>query len=267
MTKDIFDSLLNKFDQVYFKEKEHSYFINGKTAQYSATKLLKNWTPEFQAEKMANIVAKKQGFLPEDLLEKWNFEREYSCYKGTILHLYIENFLERKITTPDCNQIKEFLKKYNKEDILLEALEDISRHIKAFKEFYEWWKIDHVLIKSEFVIGDSACGGIGGTIDNLSYNTKTQKFCIFDYKTNKEVNIKNKYKEKLLPPFDHLDNCELVKYSLQLLIYRKIMQDVANIDIDIENCNIIWLSKNAEYKMYKILPLIKETNTIFNLSK
>ena len=141
MTRDIFDSLLNKFDQVYFKEKEHSYLIKGKIAQYSATKLLKKWTPEFQAEKIANIVAKKQGFLPEDLLEKWDFEREYSCYKGTILHLYIENFLERKIITPDCNQIKEFLKKYNKEDILLKYWKIFPGTLKHLKNFMNGGKL------------------------------------------------------------------------------------------------------------------------------
>ena len=56
----------------------------------------------------------------------------------------------------------------------------------AFKEFYEWWKIDHILIKSEFVIGNSICGGIGGTIDNLSYNTK-----IHDNKLTNNINNTN----------------------------------------------------------------------------
>ena len=263
----MYQNLMKSFNNVVFKPANHSYFIDGKESKYSSTRLLKKWTPTFDSEKVAKIIAAKQGFLVQDVLEKWDFERDFSCFKGTLLHEYIENFLERKLEEIDIEKLKTFLIQNNRnisEDLKRGILE-LNCHLQAFDEFYNWWKIEHFLIKSELVIGDCRGGGIGGTIDNLSYNFKTGKYVLFDYKSNKEVNTKNKYKEKLLTPFQHLDNCELVKYSLQLLIYRKILKDNADIDIDVEDCNIIWLSREGEYKLYKILPLENEVETIFNL--
>ena len=265
MIDGLYETILSKFNHVYFREQDHSYFINDKEALYSATRLIKKWTPEFDSNKLAKLVAQKQGFLPEDILAKWDFDKNYSCFKGTIIHFYIENFLERKIVEPNNYEIKSFLEKYHKNNAsdLFSTIDDIKEHLKAFKKFYDWWKEEHILIKSELVIGDKRLGGIGGMIDNLSYNTKTKKICFFDYKSNKEIHIKNKYKEKLLFPFNHLDNCELVKYSLQLLIYKKIFQETTNIQINSEDCKIIWLSKDGIYKLYDILPLEKEVETIF----
>jgi ATP-dependent exoDNAse (exonuclease V) beta subunit len=260
-----YHAILKAFENVFFEQEKHAYFIEGKETKYSSTKLLKNWTPVFDSVKMANIVAQKQGFLPEDILDKWDFEREFSCFKGTMLHEYIEKFLDRKPTPTDQDKIKTFLIKNNRKNELSRGLEEFSNHVEAFKQFYNWWKNDHFLVKTELVIGDSRGGGIGGTIDNLSYNHKEDKYVLFDYKSNKEVGTKNKYKEKLLKPFQHLDNCELVKYSLQLLIYRKILKDNSGVDVDVKNCNIVWLSREGEFKMYSVLPLENEVETIFNL--
>ena len=44
-------------------------------------------------------------------------------------------------------------------------------------------------------------------------------FDINDYKTNKVINFYSQYAKKLLPPMDHLDDCQYNIYALQLSIY------------------------------------------------
>jgi ATP-dependent exoDNAse (exonuclease V) beta subunit len=135
----------------------------------------------------------------------------------------------------------------------------MARYISNFQKFYDWWKESHVLIKSELVVGDVETG-ICGCIDNLSYDFKNQQIVLFDYKSNKE--IKTKGRNKMLGKLSHLDDCELVIYSLQLWIYSLILKRNSPFEIQ-QTPQILWLSGD-KYELYPILPLEKEANLILS---
>jgi hypothetical protein len=242
--------LQEAFDFVKYFDKDHSYTIDGEKALTSVSGLISKYEKPFDSKTVATRVAKKEGVSTEQILEKWEYNKNYSCHKGSEFHLYVENFLERRFAPLDREAIIELISGsagYNKED-LENYYNEMALLIRNFQNFYNWWKEDHIIVKSEFVIGDKE-KRICGTIDNLSYNKKTNKFAIFDYKTNKKINRKNDYGESLLKPFTHIPKCEHAKYSLQLHLYKLIFE--RNSSFNIDDLGIIWVAGQDNYEFIK----------------
>lgn len=249
--------LEKSFEHVVFSEKDHSYVINGNKSKSSVTQTIKKYVQPFEKEKLAKITASKQGVTVLDVLELWDFKREYACHKGTMLHSYIETFLQRKKSPLNKDSIENFVTKYADYTTSDAYYKDMARYISNFQNFYDWWKESHILIKSELVVGDAETG-ICGCMDNLSYDFKNQQIVLFDYKSNKE--IKTKGRNKLLGKLNHLEDCELVIYSLQLWIYSLILERNSPFKIQ-QTPQILWLS-GEEYKLYSVLPLEEEAKLI-----
>jgi hypothetical protein len=89
-----------------------------------------------------------------------------------------------------------------------------------------WWltcKIHLTPLRVESIVGNLEWK-IAGTMDALLLSDKTTRHHVFDWKTGKEFRFINQYSELLLPPFDDLQNCEHVVYSLQTSIYRALVE-------------------------------------------
>ena len=264
---DDFIKLEESFSNILFIEKNHSYKIDSELANFSVSGLIKKYEKEFDSQKIARFVAKKEKTTIENVLEKWDFSRDYSCHKGSEFHKFVENFLYRKQISIDRDSINSFFesrKKFMSENSISEYCSDLKNSIKNFINFYNWWKQDHILIKSEFVIGDKK-SSVCGTIDNLSYNKKTNELVIFDYKTNKEIKRKNQYGEKLLYNLNHLDNCEYSKYSLQLSLYSTIIENVTSFEVP--KSYIVWVSGKDGYELIECENLKKESQLLLDNSE
>jgi ATP-dependent exoDNAse (exonuclease V) beta subunit len=250
--------LEKSFDHILFVDKDHSYRINGEIAKYSVTKLLKKYEKPFPRDEMAKHVARKKGVLIEDILHEWDYKRDYSSHRGSEFHLFAENYLQRRQLPLDKKAFISFITQgcdYYQESTVVKYYEEQAHLITNFLNFYNWWKIDHILVKPEFVVGDEEAS-VCGTIDNLSYNIKTKKFVIFDYKTNKAIDKKNSRGENLLPPFNYLPSCELSKYSLQLHLYKHIIEK--NTGMEVGGCFIVWVNGKEDYELIECLDLSKE---------
>ena len=262
-----FDSLVcldECFADIKFFAKNHKYTIGDQPAKTSVSGAIKKYEKPFDTQRVAGFVAKKNGQTINEVLKEWDYKRDYSCHKGSEFHLFVENFLERKKITLDKEAFIAFLDINNipyNESIVVDYYNDMALLIKNFMNFYDWWKTDHMLLKSEFVIGDRETG-LCGTIDNLSYNKVTKKFDIFDYKTNKEIKLENPRGDTLLEPFTHLQSCELVKYSLQLWLYRLILEK--NSPFEIGDAYIVWVAGTDDYQLIPVLDLKKEAQVILD---
>lgn len=257
-----FDTLIELYDAfsgIKFFEKNHRYEVDGEKALMSVSGLISKYEKPFDSKKIAARIANRDNLPIQYILEEWNFNKEYSCHKGSQLHLYIENFLERRHSSLNRDSIINFLSNFSSRKTEEDYYKDVIYHIRNFINFYEWWKQDHILIKSEFVIGDKKTK-ICGTIDNLSYNKKTKSFSIFDYKTNKKIERQNSFGEKMLYELSHLDKCEYIKYSLQLNLYKEIFE--RNCDFKIEDSYIVWIGGNKDYELIKTLNLKEEATTM-----
>jgi hypothetical protein len=73
---------------------------------------------------------------------------------------------------------------------------------------------------------------IAGTSDQVLV-LPGKKVIIRDWKTNKEIKTTNKY-DKFYHPISHLENCEYVKYSLQLSLYGYMLEQFGFSIDDIE---------------------------------
>ena len=224
---DTFTILNEAFSDIQFFEKEHKYTINGQQAKKSVSGAIKVYEKPFDSQGIAANVARKNGKTINEVLKEWDYKRDYSCHKGSEFHLFVENFLERRKISLDKDAFVNFLDHNDPTEDYQIAIDkyytDMAMLINNFMNFYDWWKKDYILLKSEFVMGDKAAG-LCGTLDNLQYNKNTKKLAIFDYKTNKEIKKTNPWGEKLLSPFNHLHNCELTKYSLQISLYKLILE-------------------------------------------
>jgi ATP-dependent exoDNAse (exonuclease V) beta subunit len=101
----------------------------------------------------------------------------------------------------------------------------------------------------EFVVADEDYG-IAGMVDCLFYNKKSGMLEIYDYKTNKEIKLKSAYKENFKSPISHLDVCEINTYSLQLHLYKHIIEK--NTNLKIGNLYLVWI--NEVNDTYKVIP-------------
>ena len=134
-----------------------------------------------------------------------------------------------------------------------------------FEKFYEDSKDNLIPVKSELVVGDREYG-ICGMVDQLFYNKKYNELQIWDWKTNKKIGTKNDYGEKFLEPLNNMDVCELNTYSLQLNLYKHIIEK--NTNLKIGKLYICWFHEtNKKYEVIECKDFSEEINQLVKLNK
>jgi hypothetical protein len=231
---------LNKFNNIIFNEEDHSYFLDGKKCT-SVTTAISKFKKPFETEMIAKKYAKKNGLNVKDVIEEWESIKETSTFKGSELHKYAEcrflskNYIASDIAKPLCSM---------------------------FDVFYNDVKDRLIPVKLEFVIGDkdySVCG----MIDKLFYNVKANCLQIWDYKTNKEISKHSKYKNRMTKELSHLEECEYNTYSLQLSIYKYIIEK--NTNLKLGNSYLVWINdQNDKYKIIGTQYMEDEAKIILN---
>ncbi len=243
-------SELNKFAQIDFNKELHQYSL-GSSSLTSVTKLLSNFKKPFEAEYWAKLKAQETGKDFSQIIAEWNAKRDTAQLRGSNFHRYIESRLnninleqnsEADSNLLDCEHLK-----------LLRPLADkFCCDIEGKME----------PIVSEFIIGNVNLG-VAGTIDQLFFNYKSRQLEIWDWKTNANFNLNSRY--RLINGLEHLEDCELILYSLQLQLYRRILSDTTSLQIG--NCYLAWFNeKNLNYKIYRALDLSKEVDLILKTS-
>lgn len=239
---------LAKFNDVKYFDGPHKYFVNN--VEYtSATTFIGKFKPKFETQRLAEQYAGKRGLDVKDVIADWDLKRDTSTVKGTMVHNMAENWWNNKsFPYDDSLAIKTFgidiiKEKYEKCEII-------------FHRFYNDASENLIPVKMELVVCDHDYK-IAGMVDCLFYNKKSGMLEIWDYKTNKEIKTKNEYGEKFKKPISHLDVCEINTYSLQLSLYKHIIEK--NTNLKIGNCYLLWINeKNSTYKVYQCKDMLSE---------
>lgn len=235
---------LNKFTDIVFHEDEHKYTYNGYECR-SVTTLLKDYKHIFDDVLIAGKYAKKHGMELIDVLKNWDQIREKSGTIGTEVHRYAEMKFLQKAYVPHWYE-------YDPPMQLLTYVDN----------FYHDTKDKLIPIKLEFVIG-SFDKRLCGMIDKLFWNIKAKELQIWDYKTSKKIETSSPFKNKMRNGLQHLDDCEYNTYSLQLGIYKKIIETECQIKLG--NSYICWLNaENDNYKVIKTAGMEQEVDLIWN---
>lgn len=235
---------LNKFTDIVFHEDEHKYTYNGYECK-SVTTLLKDYKSIFDEMIIAGRYAKKHDLELLEVLRNWDEIRERSGKIGTEVHRYAEMKFLQKAYMPNWGN-------YEVPEQLLTYVDN----------FYHDTKDKLIPIKLEFVIG-SFEKRLCGMIDKLFWNVKAKELQIWDYKTSKKIETSSAFKNKMQKGLKHLDDCEYNTYSLQLGIYKKIIETECQIKLG--NSYICWLNaENDNYKVIKTAGMEQEVDLIWN---
>lgn len=254
------ETLNNAFKDYVFTEENHTYLHTPTNTQLtSVTGLLKKLCPKFNYkfwrpyktfqrngyevtfENNITFLVNGERFNPnfnstldydlefteEDLQYEWELLARIGNTRGSYLHNYMENLWNRKVLPSDVPLIINSLP----------ALEAI-RYIKSLdtlkilaKNLHSDLSKNHVPVAIEYVVGDIDAN-LAGMFDALLFNTDTQEYELWDYKTDKKLKETG---YELVSGFK-VPYCELNKYSLQLGIYKYILEK--NTDIKIGKCFI-----------------------------
>lgn len=252
--------------KLIFEEEGHKYHDSLGNEYLSTTTLLHEYVPKFQRDYWLKKKARELHISVKQLEKQWQDITDEACIRGTKTHNALEDAIKINSLFKDAVR---FLKRDSGEMITIADIPDINLNIKeldveAFKEItenkydkiykvFDYYKNAGYKIYSEigaFLIDYL----VSGTIDVLCI--RDDQFVIGDWKTNRgglkfESGYYKKDKstkpsqltdvwvskdERLLPPLNHLQNCNGNIYNLQLSLYAYYVEYILGIP-----CAGLWL--------------------------
>jgi ATP-dependent exoDNAse (exonuclease V) beta subunit len=171
---------------------------------------------------MSKKYAEKHGLDQQEVLKEWEKSGKISSIAGTIIHTYMENAKRGKTFELDYSQAI-------KEGLYEEVKERVEILLPQAKAFHEDTLNRLFPIQLEYTVGLKDI--IAGNIDMLCWNQKAQEFQIWDYKNLKEFKTTNYFRKTCKESFSRYADCHLVKYSIQLNMYKAILERVLGIAI------------------------------------
>lgn len=227
--------MATNFNHIQFNSTYHTYTLNGKRLN-NVTKFISQFQKPFDRDGIARKQAQKYGRPVEEILAEWDAKGEAGRALGTRVHTHIQRTL-----TGQLDQADPFV-----------SLNNLTPEETAFNEFWGYLRqvVDVDPGHIEWVIGDESLN-LAGTVDSVLYYEETGLFHIVDWKTGR-FDVVNPW-QQLLPPFGDLADCKLNYYSLQVSLYKLILQ--RNTDMAMGDSYIVHLSSDGEYQVHKALDL------------
>lgn len=228
-----FNSLLpdNQNSRLVFISETHKYFIDGNGHTLSVTELVELFFTPFDPipavwklknGKNWNDKNEYWGLSDDEIISSWQENNRLKAELGEKLHDQIDKYLKLNIRSADSVEFRFFLN-FIKDH---QGMSFIDSEVRIFDEQYL----------------------IAGTVDAI-FRDVHGDYHLFDWKRSGKLN------QELQPLFDkfalsgkgclkHLKDSQLNKYSLQLNLYKFILEK--NLGIEIKSMNIIVLHPNNE---------------------
>lgn len=218
-----------------FHEESHVYRYGG--VKYdSVTTFLKTFKEPFNKEFWSKKKAVERGVDTSVILNEWKVKADTATDLGSRVHKYIEDFWCGIRESPADDD------------------SEYTRRVNKFLDLYSRKFTTLVPLKPELRIF-SRKWRLAGTIDQpfLFWDSIREKvfLIIGDWKTNGEFkddsHPKGKYK-KLLRPFNHLYENHHNEYSIQISMYRLILED--ELGIETEGGFLCHIGPDGDPKIY-----------------
>ncbi len=215
-------------EYIVFDEPTHKYYVNGSCeGNISCTGFVHEFFGHFDAKQ---IIAKMKsgknwssskyyGRSDEEIMAEWNQNGKVASEAGTAMHLAIEQFLhgsEDRIdpeikSTPEW---KYFMKFWN----------DHGHDLEPYRS--EW----EVFTDSLKPYANERKIKLCGSIDMVFRRKSDNKFVIYDWKRSKEIKCTNNY-QLGLAPLNHLPDCNYWHYTLQLNVYKWMLENYYGLEV------------------------------------
>ena len=202
---------MKEFAHLKFDPEKHKY-TSDKGEYTSVTSVIDKYKRPFDSQKMSARVAKRDGLPQEEVLQLWDINRDYSAVRGTEFHLYAETMINegREIRTQTGINLekKSFVNFWHKAS---EKLEVVKTELRVCDD--EWMIAGTVDLLVKVIPARGSVFDLSGDL----------QYAILDWKTSKQVRDKRSY-GKMKDPLGHLDDVPLNHYSLQMSLYRAILE-------------------------------------------
>jgi hypothetical protein len=184
-----------------FDEASHTYTYDGRKL-VSVTQFLGRFFEIFDGPRVARRVvtnsnSKYYGRDPDELVAEWEANGRQAREMGTLLH----NNIQQQLVDGEVSGERS----------------DEFRHFEAFIAGKSWRPL---MVEEQVCCPDL---GIAGTVDAV-FEDSQGDIVICDWKRAKKMKYDNRW-QKAKPPIQHLDDCDLIKYSLQLSLYRHLLRE------------------------------------------
>ena len=233
---------------LFFDEGPHKYTDTLGNEYRSVTTLIGDYYNHFDADYWAHKKAREQGKSEKQIRAEWDRIKDEACERGTATHNGIEDAIK------SVSKFKEAIK-YLEEvksgrcitiadipDLIPRPLDVEEFKVATNNKYPEIYRVFDFYTERGYVIY-SEIGAflidylISGTIDIFCY--RPTDFVILDWKTNRDglkfeagyykkdkstipnqlTNEWIKKKQNMLPPLNHLDDCNGMHYTMQLSLY------------------------------------------------
>lgn len=237
-----------KDNYLFFEEKAHKYTDTLGNEYRSVTTLIGDYYNHFNADYWAHKKAKEQGKSEKQIRAEWDRIKDEACERGTSTHNGIEDAIK------SVSKFKEAIKYLEKvksgrcitiadiPDLIPRPLDVEEFKVATNNKYPEIYRVFDFYTDKGYIIY-SEIGAflidylISGTIDIFCY--RPTDFVILDWKTNRDglkfeagyykkdkstipnqlTNEWIKKKQSMLPPLNHLDDCNGMHYTMQLSLY------------------------------------------------
>lgn len=224
---------LSVFDSIGFEPEAHAYTLGGQSLT-SVTRVVERLKPPFDADTIAAKVARRDGRTVEAVRAEWEDKKVVSQQRGTLVHAYIDATLTGQ-PWPD-------------DDPFLHS----NPKLPEMEAFDAWWEQNRYhahAVAAERVVGDATLG-VAGTLDGLWYSERTGQYHIIDWKTNTRFGTDSRW-QTLRTPFADLPECELSTYSLQVSLYRLILERNVPALVRMGEGYIVHLGRDGTHTTYR----------------
>jgi len=233
--------------RISFDEPTHSYTIDGsKNGIMSVTTLIHQYFPHFNAKEVIkkmqkNMPEKYKGMTNKEIEKMWQDSGKEASSLGTTLHKSIEYFYNDINHDNNSNEYNYFL----------EFNENVKNRLRPYRTE---WSIFRTELK------------LAGQLDMLyEIIDKPGEYALYDWKRVKEIKTENSF-EKGKEGLNHLDHCNYNHYSIQLNIYKRLLETLYGLKI-VEMFLVVLHPENETFKLMEVFEMKKEIDYIFRERK
>lgn len=212
--------------EIEFFEDTHIYksVIDGEEIRYiSGTQFLHKFFRPFDADgEIAKRCAAREGCSVEDIKARWAAAGKEATTLGTKVHECCEDIeLGRKELRNTPSNPRE-----------AKMIEHATNMARRFYEGFDILGVEKIVFSPSLKIA--------GTIDLFARSKKDGTYIIADWKTNKSIDIEDKWNKFALPPISHLHDTNWVHYGLQLSSYEYLLKREG------------YVPKDAKFKLFLV---------------
>ncbi len=232
---------------VVFDSGSHTYTKNGKKL-ISVTTFINQFKNKFDSDYHSKRIAEKQGVSQEEILKLWSDKAKKSCDIGTAIHKIFEDYIDGKFCVLGNEIVIDFV------DLEIEHLVDFYPKSKVAIQFIKDFFVTERLIPvyTEYIVHND---NLAGQVD-LICKDKEDNYYILDFKTNDKIETFS-YNKKMLGVFSEINDCNFYHYSLQLSIYKKM------IDKDVKGMFLVHITPD-KYNFIECVDIFHNYNINFD---